>query len=44
MCVYIYIYIYIPRGPTDLILRSKTHNLCSMYLFINVTFMLTIKS
>ena len=45
VCIYIYIvyiYIYIPRGTTDLILISKTHNLYSTYLFINVTFMLTI--
>ena len=46
--IYIYIYtykcialslsihMYTPRGPTDLILRSKTHKLCSTYLFITV--------
>ena len=41
ICIYIYIiyiYIYIPRGPTDLKIRSKTYILCSTYLFINVVF------
>ena len=33
---------YIPKGPTDLMLRSKAHNLCSTYSFINVIFMLNI--
>ena len=38
--IYIYIHTYIPRGPTDLILRSKTLDICPTYVFINVTVML----
>ena len=35
-------YTHIPRGPTDLILIYKTHNVCSTYSFSNVMFMLNI--
>ena len=31
-----------PRGPTDLISKSKTHTLCSTYLFVYVNRMLII--
>ena len=39
---YTYIYIYIPRGPTEMMFRSKARNSCSTYVIIIVTVMLTI--